>query len=123
MQEDTIVDVTIARKNLVDNIIRHEGLISREREKIESFGSEQRQADDLDASQSNSDMHISTFLIAMYRQTITMCREAIKRIDNDTFGDCISCYNTIEFIRQTRSPHLPHCASCADIEERRAKRQ
>jgi DnaK suppressor protein len=116
------IDKIAARKKLNETIEKYTQMIMNERNKVEALGHEPRQADALDASQTTTDMQVSTSLSLHYENHIKLCREALKRLDNDEYGDCISCYDEIEVDRLVKIPHLAYCSSCADVEEQKARR-
>ena len=51
-------------------------------------------------------------------QTLTQVRDALRRIENGTYGRCIDCGRPIEHARLEAIPWAPHCL---DDQERRDK--
>ena len=123
MQEVNVqIDKVAARQKLNETIEKYTQMIMNERSKVAALGQDPRQADALDASQTTTDMQDSTSLSLHYENHINLCREALKRLDNDEYGDCIRCYDEIEVDRLEKIPHLAYCSSCADVEEQKARR-
>ncbi len=44
---------------------------------------------------------------------IAQIRAALRRIDNDTYGDCVTCGDEIDERRLKAVPHTPQCIKCA----------
>jgi DnaK suppressor protein len=51
------------------------------------------------------------------RQVLNMVEEALKRIDDDTFGQCISCGDHINSKRLEAMPWTRYCLQCQEERE------
>ena len=123
MQDVNIqINKAATRQKLNKTIEKYTQMIINERSKVAALGKEPRHADALDASQTTTDMQVSTSLSLYYESHIDLCYKALKRLNEDKYGDCIRCYDEIEVDRLVKIPHLAYCSSCADVEEQKARR-
>ena len=53
---------------------------------------------------------------------VRMLKGALIRIQNDTFGDCVSCHNEIPTKRLMNRPEVIMCVDCAHVQEVKEKR-
>jgi DnaK suppressor protein len=52
------------------------------------------------------------------RQVLQLVDEALARIEDKTFGDCIHCENPIQPKRLEAVPWARHCIQCQDLMEK-----
>lgn len=75
--------------------------------------------DDLDQASADVEQSLRMRLRNREMLLIKKIDEAIKRIDNGTFGVCTACENDIEIKRIEARPTATLCIACKEDEERR----
>ena len=75
-----------------------------------------------------ADMATDTFdteftlnLVSVEQRTLYEIDEALKRIEEGTYGDCQSCGKKISPQRLKAVPHTLYCVPCQEQEEKRSK--
>jgi RNA polymerase-binding transcription factor DksA len=56
---------------------------------------------------------------AAQAEKVNLIREALRRIDTDEFGDCLSCHARIGVRRLSALPWAELCRTCQEAEEER----
>ena len=72
----------------------------------------------VDASLLSSAQHNSAHLVAVETRELERVEEAIKRMDNGTYGICESCKKKIPQARLEALPYAALCIECQRIEEK-----
>lgn len=70
-----------------------------------------------DIGSDNFEQEFTLGLIENEDQTLREIEEAIKRIDDGTFGVCQSCNKNIRKVRLKALPYARHCIECQRQEE------
>jgi DnaK suppressor protein len=52
------------------------------------------------------------------RKILRMVEEALRRMDDDTFGECTHCEKPIQKKRLEAVPWARHCLECQDLQDR-----
>ena len=75
--------------------------------------------DTVDEASSNTTQRILSQLSNTSQQTIIAIDAALRRIDENTFGICISCDKPIDIERLNSVPWATKCINCKNIEEKK----
>jgi len=70
-----------------------------------------------DMASDNYDREFSLNLASGERETLLEIDEALKRIDEETYGKCLFCGRNISKKRLTAVPHAKFCLACKEKEE------
>ena len=104
-------------------------LLDKERELVEEMARLEDEArdsgeaevrdstDDATSSQSTSEALQEDVLVS---QTLTQVRDALKRIDDGTYGRCIACGRQIEAARLEAVPWAEYCLEDQEKQDKRA---
>jgi len=65
---------------------------------------------------------LSTNLVSSEQEVLYQIDDALKRIDEGSFGVCQQCNKPITMSRLKAVPYASHCISCARAKEQNAKR-
>ncbi len=89
-------------------------------ERTEDYGREA----DLDVSQDPADKASNSYTKELLfsqstneRNTLKLIEEALDRIEEGTFGECINCGEEILQKRLDAIPWTPHCIKCQELQE------
>lgn len=52
------------------------------------------------------------------RRTLQLVNEALERVKNGTYGECISCHEEVQAKRLDAVPWARHCLECQDKQDR-----
>ena len=61
----------------------------------------------------NFEKEFTLSLMATEEDTLEMIEQALIRVENGTFGDCVGCQGTFPKTRLNAIPHTPVCVKCA----------
>ena len=75
--------------------------------------------DSIDEATSNTTQRILSQLSNISQHTIIAIDTALRKIDENTFGICISCGKSIDIERLNSIPWTTKCINCKNIEERK----
>jgi RNA polymerase-binding protein DksA len=70
-----------------------------------------------DMASDNYDRELSFNLASGERETLLQIDEALRRIDDKTYGKCLSCKKKISKRRFTAVPHAKLCLKCKQQDE------
>ncbi|MEA2018344.1 MAG: RNA polymerase-binding protein DksA [Campylobacterota bacterium] len=73
--------------------------------------------DDLDFAEASSDSFTSGIIVNQQKQELKEIDEAIKSIENKTYGICEMCDETIAIGRLKAKPFAKFCTDCREIHE------
>jgi len=73
--------------------------------------------DDLDFAEASSDSFTSGIIVNQQKQELKEIDEAIKNIENKTYGICEMCDETIAIGRLKAKPFAKFCTDCREIHE------
>ena len=76
-------------------------------------------ADPADRATAESDRAFTLRLRDRERRLIKKINEAIERIDDGTYGECVECGEDISVARLEVLPEASHCVACQDKAEHR----
>lgn len=82
--------------------------------------------DETDEIQGNMLIELTTQLSARNNLKLMKINQALKKINENTFGDCEDCGEEIAEKRLLLSPYLPTCVFCAEereLSEKQRKRE
>ncbi len=65
----------------------------------------------------NFEIEFTLSLLETEEDTLTAVKEAILRVDNGTYGKCLSCDSVIPKTRLNALPHASMCIRCAGNKE------
>ena len=74
-----------------------------------------------DMATDNFDTEFSLNLASVEQRVIYEIDEALKRIEEGTYGDCLACGKKISPQRLKAVPYAAHCINCQEKEEKRGK--
>ena len=74
-----------------------------------------------DMATDNFDTEFSLNLASVEQRTLYEIDEALKRIEEGTYGDCLACGKKITPQRLKAIPHAAYCISCQEQEEKKGK--
>lgn len=74
-----------------------------------------------DAASDNYERDFSLGLVSDERKALLEVEEALKRIEDKTFGFCLSCEKPIAGIRLKAVPHTKYCKKCQEKVEKENK--
>ena len=74
-----------------------------------------------DMATDNYDREFSLGLASSGREALVLIDEALKRINDASFGNCLSCDKTIAKKRLKALPYAQYCIKCQAKEEHRKK--
>lgn len=77
--------------------------------------------DDIDRIQGQTIMSMAQKLSARETARVDRLEQALKKIEDGTFGECEECGETIAEKRLEAIPGVEVCINCAEIEERAAR--
>jgi DnaK suppressor protein len=52
------------------------------------------------------------------RQVLKLIQDAMERMEEGTYGDCVNCGKPVEPKRLEAVPWTPYCIACQELEER-----
>lgn len=73
--------------------------------------------DDLDFAEASSDSFTSGVIINQQKQELKEIEEALKSIENGTYGICEMCDESIAIGRLKAKPFAKFCTDCREIHE------
>ena len=73
--------------------------------------------DDLDFAEASSDSFTSGIIVQQQQQEIKEIGEALKSIENGTYGICEMCDESIAIGRLKAKPFAKYCTDCREIHE------
>ncbi len=73
--------------------------------------------DDLDYAEASSDSFTSGIIINQQKQELKEIDEALKNIENNTYGICEMCDEMIAIGRLKAKPFAKFCTDCREIHE------
>ena len=73
--------------------------------------------DDLDFAEASSDSFTSGIIINQQKQELKEINEALKNIENNTYGICEMCDEMIAIGRLKAKPFAKFCTDCREIHE------
>ncbi|HOI54470.1 MAG TPA: TraR/DksA C4-type zinc finger protein [Phycisphaerae bacterium] len=71
-----------------------------------------------DVGSDNFEQEFTLGLIENEETTLREIDEALKRIDDQTFGKCTHCEKSIPVARLKAKPHARYCIECKRLEEK-----
>jgi len=74
-----------------------------------------------DMATDNYDREFSLGLASSGREALLLIDEALKRVEDKSFGACLSCNKKIGKRRLNAIPYAQYCINCQSKEERRPK--
>ena len=74
-----------------------------------------------DMATDNYDREFSLGLASSGREALLLIDEALKRIEDASFGKCLSCSKKIGKKRLTALPYARYCIGCQSKEEKKKK--
>ena len=78
----------------------------------------EKTAEEMDEIQRGSDRVLALDSITRMWETSTLVTEALKRIDDNTYGICLECEEPISARRLAALPWARYCISCQDARDR-----
>ncbi|HVW10643.1 MAG TPA: TraR/DksA family transcriptional regulator [Bryobacteraceae bacterium] len=78
----------------------------------------EKAAEEMDLIQSGSDRVLALDSITRMWETSTLVTEALKRIEDNTYGVCLECDEPISARRLAALPWARYCISCQDAKDR-----
>ncbi|MCH2115533.1 MAG: TraR/DksA C4-type zinc finger protein [Pirellulales bacterium] len=66
----------------------------------------------------NFEQEFTLSLMATEEDTLGMIEAALERIENGSYGVCLSCDHSIPKTRLNAIPHAPQCVKCASLQDR-----
>jgi len=73
-----------------------------------------------DVGTDNFEQEFTLSLLENEGNTLQLVEEALARIEDGTYGECLECGTRIPKVRLNVLPHTPYCIKCASkIQERR----
>ncbi len=82
-------------------------------------GQQRLNPDRADLAQSYTMREKQTTLQAMEKNRLVLIENAIERLEDETYGQCIECRQIIRLERLKIIPTAELCISCQEIQERR----
>ena len=76
-----------------------------------------------DVATDNFDTEFSLNLASVEQQTLYEIDEALKRIEEGIYGDCLSCGKKISVQRLKALPYASFCIDCQEKEEKKGKEE
>ncbi|MFH1752728.1 MAG: TraR/DksA C4-type zinc finger protein [Candidatus Omnitrophota bacterium] len=73
-----------------------------------------------DMATDNYDREFSLSIADTERQTLSKIEDALKRVENSSYGKCEGCGKAISKKRLNAVPHAENCKACQEEEEARA---
>lgn len=73
--------------------------------------------DDLDYAEASSDSYTSGIIINQQKQELKEIDDALKSIENNTYGICEMCDEPISIGRLKAKPFAKFCTDCREIHE------
>ncbi|MEA3554131.1 MAG: RNA polymerase-binding protein DksA [Campylobacterota bacterium] len=73
--------------------------------------------DDLDFAEASSDSFTSGIIVQQQKQELKEIAEALKSIENGTYGICDMCDESIAIGRLKAKPFAKYCTDCREIHE------
>ena len=73
--------------------------------------------DDLDFAEASSDSFTSGLIINQQKKELQEIKEALKSIENGTYGICEMCDEAIALGRLKAKPFAKYCTDCREIHE------
>jgi DnaK suppressor protein len=78
----------------------------------------EKAAEEMEAIQRGSDRVLALDSITRMWETSTLVTEALKRIEDNTYGVCLECEEPISARRLAALPWAKYCISCQDAKDR-----
>ena len=75
-----------------------------------------------DMATDNFDREFTLGLASNEQQTLNMIDDALRKIDEGTYGDCEECAKVISQKRLVAMPHARLCIKCQELEEKKKRR-
>lgn len=66
----------------------------------------------------NYEQEFTLSLMATEEDTLELIEAALQRIEDNTYGACLSCEGPIPKTRLNAIPHAPFCVKCASMRDR-----
>jgi DnaK suppressor protein len=89
----------------------------------ERAGAPHRATDGDDAIEVEHDDDLAFALVQMKAQALNGVAEAVRRIDDGTYGHCVDCAEAIAAVRLRALPFAVRCRSCEEQRERSGRRE
>ncbi|MEW6129447.1 MAG: TraR/DksA family transcriptional regulator [Acidobacteriota bacterium] len=89
-------------------------------ERTEDYGREADREISQDPADKASNSYTKELLFSQStneRNTLKLIEEAIDRVDNGDYGDCLNCGNEIQAKRLDAIPWAPYCRDCQELVE------
>ena len=90
-------------------------------ERTEDYGREADRDVSQDPADKASNSYTKELLFSQStneRNTLKMIEEAIQRVEDSTFGDCLNCGQEIKPKRLEAIPWAPYCIDCQELQEK-----
>lgn len=103
-----------------DKLIQKQLSLSDMVQRIEGYGRE-KEPDIQDVADMAVESYTKEFLFGKSsgdRHVLQQIREALGRIDDKSYGDCVHCENPIQPKRLEAVPWTRHCIRCQDLLEK-----
>ena len=103
------------KRVLENHIAEAERIIANAEQEVRA--SSVKHADPADQAAAEYERQASTFKATAARQTIQMLQQALERIRQGTFGECVQCGSEIEPKRLEAIPWARYCLKCQEVTE------
>lgn len=103
------------KRALEDRIAEAERIIANAEQEVKA--SSVRHPDAADQAAAEYERQASTFKAAAARQTLRSLQQALERIRQGTFGECVQCGSEIEPKRLEAIPWARYCLGCQELLE------
>ena len=100
---------------LEDRIAEQERIVANAEQELRAFSV--RQPDAADQAAAEYERQASTFKATAARQTIRVLQQAVERIRQGKFGECLQCGGEIEPKRLEAIPWARYCLKCQELLE------
>ena len=109
-QTEELKEILIERKNTINSNIQ---------DSIDNISklNDCECKDDLDFAEASSDSFTSGIIVNQQKQELREIEEAIKNIENGTYGICEMCDESIAIGRLKAKPFAKFCTDCREIHE------
>lgn len=81
------------------------------------------EGDETDEVQGNIQIELHNQFVILNNAKLLQIKEALDRLDNNTYGLCVDCDNSISEKRLMINPYYLTCISCAEEREVEEKRK
>jgi len=107
-------------KQLESRLVERRNALLGMVERTEDYGREADRDVSQDPADKASNSYTKELLFSQStneRNTLKLIEEALDRIDEGSFGECINCGDEIQPKRLDAIPWAPHCIRCQELQE------